>query len=128
MTRIFDSEAMVYYVGGRTGFAFSAADPEQADVAHHHDPDGIRLEVNHVPGKGVFAEEWRSTGEEIEEDRSDAVDVGRRRKAFRSPLHLFGRNVTGCTENRERPREIGRSVEPFRQTEIAHQRFATAIE
>jgi hypothetical protein len=21
------------------------------------DPDGIRLEVNHVPGKGVFAEE-----------------------------------------------------------------------
>jgi catechol 2,3-dioxygenase-like lactoylglutathione lyase family enzyme len=100
-------EHFVYYVGGRTGFAISRADPKYAIEPHdamrpglHHycfrarsredvdglylflqrigarmvrapeegpwapgyyslsflDPDGIRLEVNHVPGKGVFAE------------------------------------------------------------------------
>jgi catechol 2,3-dioxygenase-like lactoylglutathione lyase family enzyme len=98
----------VYYVGGRTGYLVSPADPKYAGESHdamrpglHHccfrarsredvdevyalvlaigatiirapeegpwapgyyslsflDPDGIRLEVNHVPGKGVFAEE-----------------------------------------------------------------------
>jgi catechol 2,3-dioxygenase-like lactoylglutathione lyase family enzyme len=101
------SEEFVYYVGGRTGYAISRADPKYADEPHdarrpglHHycfrarsredvdevhdfvvglgariirapedgpwapgyyscsflDPDGIRLEVNHVPGKGVFAD------------------------------------------------------------------------
>jgi catechol 2,3-dioxygenase-like lactoylglutathione lyase family enzyme/ketosteroid isomerase-like protein len=102
------SDDLVYYVGGRTGFALSPADPRYAGERHvptrsglHHlcfrarsrediddlyvfleeigaemvrapeegpwapgyyslsflDPEGIRLEVNHVPGKGVFAED-----------------------------------------------------------------------
>jgi catechol 2,3-dioxygenase-like lactoylglutathione lyase family enzyme len=101
------ADNFVYYVGGRTGYAISRADPKYAGEPHdamrpglHHycfrarsredvdevyallqsigatmirapqegpwapgyyslsflDPDGIRLEVNHVPGKGVFAE------------------------------------------------------------------------
>ncbi len=101
------SDEFTYYVGGRTGYLISPADPRFADDPHdatrpglHHycfrarsrgdidelyvflkelgatmvrtpeegpwapgyyslsflDPDGIRLEVNHVPGKGVFAE------------------------------------------------------------------------
>jgi catechol 2,3-dioxygenase-like lactoylglutathione lyase family enzyme len=101
------SANFVYYVGGRTGYAISRADPRHANEPHdamrsglHHccfrvrsredvdelyeflksigaemvrppedgpwapgyyslsfrDPDGIRLEVNHVPGKGVFAQ------------------------------------------------------------------------
>ncbi|MDQ3571267.1 MAG: VOC family protein [Actinomycetota bacterium] len=104
---VHSSPEFTYYVGGRTGFSFSPADPRYADEPHvatrpglHHycfrarsredidelytflqelgatmvrspeegpwapgyyslsflDPDGIRLEVNHVPGKGVFAE------------------------------------------------------------------------
>ena len=99
------SEELVYYVGGRTGFAVSAAEAKYEEDPHvatrsglHHlcfrarsredvdslyaflqgidarmvrapeegpwapgyyslsflDPDGIRLEVNHVPGQGVF--------------------------------------------------------------------------
>jgi catechol 2,3-dioxygenase-like lactoylglutathione lyase family enzyme len=102
------SDRFVYYVGGRTGYAVSRADPQYADQPHaatrsglHHvcfrcrsredvddldaflqrigatmvrapeegpwapgyyslsflDPDGIRLEANHVPGKGVFAQD-----------------------------------------------------------------------
>ena len=102
------SADLVYYVGGRTGFAISPADPQYSDERHvptrsglHHlcfrarsredidelydflqtlgagmvrapeegpwapgyyslsflDPDGIRLEVNHVPGRGVFDED-----------------------------------------------------------------------
>ena len=102
------SEEFVYYVGGRTAYNVSRADPKYAGERHdparsglHHicfrarsredinelygflqgigatmvrapeegpwapgyysfsflDPDGIRLEVNHVPGKGVFAED-----------------------------------------------------------------------
>ena len=101
------SDEFVYYVGGRTAYNVSRADPQYAGERHiptrsglHHicfrarsredidelygflqgigatmvrapeegpwapgyyslsflDPDGIRLEVNHVPGKGVFAE------------------------------------------------------------------------
>jgi catechol 2,3-dioxygenase-like lactoylglutathione lyase family enzyme len=101
------SDGLVYYVGGRTGFAISPADPKYANEPHdpgrpglHHlcfrarsredidqlyeflqelgatmvrapeegpwapgyyslsflDPDGLRLEVNHVPGKGLFAD------------------------------------------------------------------------
>src|SRR4051794_41711136 len=44
LTRVFDSDKMVYYVGGRTGFAFSAAGPEQADVAH----DPMRSGFHHL--------------------------------------------------------------------------------
>jgi catechol 2,3-dioxygenase-like lactoylglutathione lyase family enzyme len=101
------SDQFVYYVGGRTGYYVSRADPQYAaerhspshsvldhicfrarsreDIDDLHgflrgigatmvrapeegpwapgyyslsflDPEGIRLEVNHVPGKGVFAE------------------------------------------------------------------------
>jgi catechol 2,3-dioxygenase-like lactoylglutathione lyase family enzyme len=101
------SDELVYWVGGRTGFAICRADPKYADEPHdparpglHHicfrarsredvdelygflqelgatmvrapeegpwapgyyslsflDPDGLRLEVNHVPGKGLFEE------------------------------------------------------------------------
>jgi catechol 2,3-dioxygenase-like lactoylglutathione lyase family enzyme len=101
------ADSFVYYVGGRTGYAISRAEPRYADQPHdamrpgldHYcfrarsredvdavyaflqtidatiirapeegpwapdyyslsflDPEGIRLEVNHVPGKGVFAE------------------------------------------------------------------------
>lgn len=107
LKRVFDSERMAYWVGGRTGFSISPVDAANVDASHdpmspglHHlcfrarsredvdsvyplvqglgaeivrppedgpwapgyyslsflDPDGIRLEVNHVPGKGVFAE------------------------------------------------------------------------
>lgn len=105
LTRVIDSEAYVYYVGGRTAVGLRPAAPEHADKPfaqghpglHHvcfrareradvdsvhalvrqlgakvvhspqedqwvpgyysvlfEDPDGIRLEINHVPGKGVF--------------------------------------------------------------------------
>jgi catechol 2,3-dioxygenase-like lactoylglutathione lyase family enzyme len=105
LTRVFDSDEYLYYVGGRTavglrpaateyaeeGFeqgrcglhhvCFRARSREDVDSVHalvkklgavivhepreepwvpgyysvlFEDPDGIRLEVNHVPGKGVF--------------------------------------------------------------------------
>jgi catechol 2,3-dioxygenase-like lactoylglutathione lyase family enzyme len=105
------TDDFVYYVGGRTGYLISRADPRYADEPHdamrpglHHycfrarsredvdelyeflqgiganmvrapeegpwapgyyslsflDPDGIRLEVNHVPGKGLLAEDASS--------------------------------------------------------------------
>ncbi len=109
LTPVHRSDKMTYFVGGRTGFAISRADPKFADETHvatrpglHHycfrarsrediddlnvflqrelgatmvrepeegpwapgyyslsflDPEGFRLEVNHVPGKGVFADE-----------------------------------------------------------------------
>jgi catechol 2,3-dioxygenase-like lactoylglutathione lyase family enzyme len=101
------SDALVYWVGGRTGFAICPADPRYAGEPHdparpglHHicfrarsredidelhgflqelgatmvrapedgpwapgyyslsflDPGGLRLEVNHVPGRGLFDE------------------------------------------------------------------------
>jgi catechol 2,3-dioxygenase-like lactoylglutathione lyase family enzyme len=104
---VHSSGGFVYYVGAKTGYAVSQADPQHAHERHlptraglHHvcfrarsrgdvdelypflegigativrapeegpwapgyyslsflDPDGIRLEVNHVPGKGVFAD------------------------------------------------------------------------
>jgi catechol 2,3-dioxygenase-like lactoylglutathione lyase family enzyme len=103
---VYRTPEFVYFVGGRTAFGVSAADPEHADIAHvetapglehvcfrarsredvdavHElaveldaeivrgpedgpwapgyyscsflDPEGIRLEINHVPGKGLLA-------------------------------------------------------------------------
>ena len=49
-------------------------------------------------------------------------------RLFAAPCRLFRRDVTGRSENRQCPREIARGVEPFGQTEIAHQRFAAAVE
>ena len=56
-----------------------------------------------------------------EQNGADAVDVGCGSEIFRRALRLLRRDVTGRAENRQRAREIARSVEPFGQTKIAHQ-------
>ena len=43
-------------------------------------------------------------------------------------LSLFRRHVKGRAKNGERLREIAFALEPFRQTEVAHERFVGAIE
>jgi catechol 2,3-dioxygenase-like lactoylglutathione lyase family enzyme len=68
MSTIVKSPEIFSCVGSRTGVAISQADPEsrgdrfrQRSIGLHHfcfrarsreDPDGIRIEVNYVPGKG----------------------------------------------------------------------------
>ena len=47
----------------------------------------------------VFAAEWCSAGEQIEQDGADAIDVGRSRDMFRRAMCLFRRDVTGRAEN-----------------------------
>ena len=59
---------------------------------------------------------------------AETVNIGCRGKIGRRSFRLFGRDVPGRPENRQRAREVARGVEPFGQTEIAHQRFAAAIE
>jgi catechol 2,3-dioxygenase-like lactoylglutathione lyase family enzyme len=107
MTTLYDTEAIFYCIGGRTGVAICPADAEHADERFHQrraglhhfclrcrsradvdaihaiavelgaeivrapredhwapgyysvlfeDPDGIRIEANHVPGKGHLAD------------------------------------------------------------------------
>jgi catechol 2,3-dioxygenase-like lactoylglutathione lyase family enzyme len=76
---VIDTDTTYYCVGGRTAVAITAPSPEHAGAAfeqkrvglHHlcfrareradidelllfEDPDGIRLELNHVPGKGLL--------------------------------------------------------------------------
>ena len=78
--------------------------------------------------KRVLAQEWWPAGEKIKQDRAETVNV-RRRCEFRSrSVCLFGRDITGCAKNRHRVRKIARGVEPFGQSEIAHQRFAVPVE
>ena len=76
----------------------------------------------------VFAQEWCSAGEQIEQNGADTVDVGRRCEILGRSVRLLRSDVTRRSENRQRPREIAGGVEPFGQTEIAHQRFAAAVE
>jgi catechol 2,3-dioxygenase-like lactoylglutathione lyase family enzyme len=53
MKPMIDSDQAYYCVGGRTAVAIRAPAPEHAGAAFE-DPDGIRLELNHVPGKGLL--------------------------------------------------------------------------
>src|SRR5580692_2365582 len=75
LTVVADTVNTFYCVGGRTGFGIHAAAHEflkkiGAHIVHgpqedsfapgyysvlFEDPDGIRLEINHVPGKGLLA-------------------------------------------------------------------------
>ena len=78
--------------------------------------------------KRVLAQEWCPAGQKIKQDRAETVNV-RRRCEFRSrSVCLFGRDITGCAKNRQCLRKIARGVEPFGQSEIAHQRFAVPVE
>ena len=79
-------------------------------------------------GKRVLSQKRRPASEQIEQNRAETVNISSGCETRRRSARLFGRNVTGCAENRERARKIARGVEPFGQTEIAHERFAAAIE
>src|SRR5262249_12472162 len=76
----------------------------------------------------VFAEKRRTPSEQIEQDRSETVNVRRWSKVGRGSFGLLRCDVTGRAENGERAREIGIRIEPLCQSEIGHERFATTIE
>jgi hypothetical protein len=54
-----DSDQVYYCIGGRTAVAIRAPREDQWAPGYYsllfEDPDGIRLELNHVPGKGLLA-------------------------------------------------------------------------
>ena len=78
--------------------------------------------------KRVLAQEWRPAGQEIKQDRAETVNVCRRCEFRGRSLRLFGRDIAGRSENRQRVRKLARRVEPFGQAEITHQRFAAPVE
>ena len=69
MKPVIDSDTSFYCVGGRTAIGINAPAAEHAGAAFeqnrvwapgyysllYEDPDGIRLELNHVPGKVLLA-------------------------------------------------------------------------
>ena len=73
-------------------------------------------------------QEWWAAGEKVEEDGAETVDIGGGFEFRGGAAGLLGRDVAGCAEEGERASEIARSIEPFGQAEIAHERFAAAIE
>ena len=76
----------------------------------------------------MLAKKGRSPREQIKKDCTKTVNISVWSEARSRPTRLFWRNITGCAENRERARQITRSIEPFCQTEVAHHRLATPIE
>src|SRR5206468_1096724 len=78
--------------------------------------------------KRVLAQEWRPAGEKFEQDRAQTVNVGRRGQIGSRSPGLLRRNVTGRAENSHCVGEITCGVEPFGQTEIAHQRFVSPVQ
>ena len=79
-------------------------------------------------GKRVRTQERRAAREQIEEDRAETVDIGGGFQLRGGAARLFGRDVAGRAENRQRARQIAGGVEPFGQAEIADERFAMAVE
>src|SRR5437868_450592 len=81
--------------------------------------------LNH--GQSVFAQERRAPGEQIEQDCSEAVNVGSRSKLGCRSFGLLGCDVTRRAEDCECAREIGTGVEPFGQAEIRYEWFALTV-
>src|SRR5207245_8069954 len=90
-------------------------------------------------GRGVFSRllndlqrvltyEWRSASQKVEQNRTQTINISRRRKLTRRPLHLFGRDVAWRPENAGCARQIAHWLQPFCQSEIADQRFAVAVQ
>src|SRR6185369_5094752 len=78
--------------------------------------------------KRVLAQKWWPAGEKVKQDRAETVNVRRWCELRSRSVCLFGRDIPGCAKNRERVRKVARGVEPFGQSEIAHQRFAAPVE
>src|SRR5205823_11643695 len=72
--------------------------------------------------------ERRTPGEQIEQNCSEAVNVGSWSKLGCRSFGLLGRDVTRRAEDCERAREIGTGVEPFGQSDIGHEWFAATVE
>src|SRR6266496_5693147 len=82
--------------------------------------------LNH--GQSMFAQERRTPGEQIKQQCSKTINVGRWSKLGCRSFGLLRRNVTRRAEDRECTREIGTGVEPLGQSEIGHEWFAMTVE
>ena len=63
--------------------------------------------------KRVLTQEWRATGQKTKENRAETINVRRWCEFGRGSVRLFGRDIAGRTENRQRLGKIARRVEPF---------------
>src|SRR5205823_1798389 len=82
--------------------------------------------LNH--GQSVFAQERRTSGEQIKQQCSETINVGSWSKLGCRSFGLLRRDVTRRAEDCESAREIGTGVEPFGQSEISHEWFAATVE
>src|SRR5437867_3101854 len=76
----------------------------------------------------VVTQKWWAASQQVEENRAEAVNIGGRGQIGGFALSLLGRSITRRSESSQRFRKILVCVEPFCQTEIAHQWVATVIE
>ena len=76
---------------------------------------------------GRFGPERRTTGEQLVQDRSQAIDVGGRRQILVAG-DLFGRHVAGRAHDRPRLRQPAVGLDPLGQAEVGDVRTALAVE
>ena len=67
-------------------------------------------------------------GEQVKQDRAEAVNIRRWSEFAGRALRLFRRDVAGGPEARQAFRQVALRAHPFGQAEIAHQRFAAGVE
>jgi hypothetical protein len=79
-------------------------------------------------GQRVLAQKWRSASEQIEKHRTETVNISGGSKIGSCAFGLLRRDISGCAKDSQRPCQVGRSVEPLGQSEIADEGFAATVQ
>src|SRR5437762_1298403 len=85
--------------------------------------------LNHL--QRVLTQKWRTTRQQIEQNRTQTVNVSRRSEfpcCTASWIHLLWCHVMRRAKGGECPRQVARRLKTFSKTKIANQRFAPTVE
>ena len=77
---------------------------------------------------GRFREERWASGQQLIENRAQAINVCRGRQSFGLTGRLFGRHISGCAEDGRTHRQAGIILGQFRQSKIGDVGFALIVE
>ena len=76
----------------------------------------------------MLTEKRRPTRQEVKEDRAETINIGGRLEIGHWAFGLLRGDVAGRAKDGERTGEVARSIKPFGEAKVAHQRLTVAVE